>query len=678
MGLIDEDQLALALKIQKESLTFSDDVEARKLAQIIQLGSIVNSTLNISEVLHNVMELANGVTNAVASTLMLLDQDTGELVFSVPTGPKSDELTDVRIPPGKGIAGWVAEHRQPLLIPDVGRDERFFPNIDKMVGFKTESILCVPLQSKGRLIGVLEAINKEDQGRFDKEDELMLGIFATQAAMAIENARLYSEVNLHLEELQEKQRSLEESEFKYRTVSEMTSDFSFCYKNDGRGGFFLEWITDAFKAVTGYDQDRFNTNPDCLEIFHPDDREKVREIFNKACQGASGGGKFRLLAAGGETIWLKISYHPLESEDGSRVERIVGVAREITAQVKAREEKEVLERMFRQSQKMEALGTLTGGIAHDFNNILQAISGSAQLIARQEKTGEIAKYVAQIESSTQRAVDLVTRLLTFSRDMKPKLAPLDLNHELAQVRTILKQTFPRMIVLENDLAQDLPPIKGDSNQIHHLVLNLAANARDAMPQGGVLRFSTQKVFLDQDALGRDSDLCPGEYVRLVVSDNGVGMDRATRRKAFEPFFTTKEVGKGTGLGLSSVYGIVQSHGGRIDCTSALGQGTSFAIDLPVSDEAVSRGKRKSGEEQRKHPGGSLEKILIVDDEPLVLDISREFLEQSGFRGPDRGHGRAGPGDVQVRRRGYRPDPPGPEHARHGRPQDPGADPGTRP
>jgi transcriptional regulator with GAF, ATPase, and Fis domain len=189
MGFATREQLEQALKQQEEMAAVYSPLRSEKLGASIEIASIVNSTLDLSEVLARIMRYANRVTDSVASTLMLRDDNTGELVFSVPTGPQADRLTDMRLAPGKGIAGWVVEHEQPLLIPDVRKDPRFYRGIDKTTGFETKSILCVPLKAKTRLIGVLEAINKVDGTSFTEEDQLLLSIFAYQAAMAIENAR---------------------------------------------------------------------------------------------------------------------------------------------------------------------------------------------------------------------------------------------------------------------------------------------------------------------------------------------------------------------------------------------------------------------------------------------------------------------------------------------------------
>ncbi len=221
MGVTTKEQLDQAMRKQEYAEVYKL-LESEKMGAVIEKCTIINSTLNIADVLENIMKYANLVTNSTASTLMLLDEETGELVFSVPTGPKSDELTDVRIPSGKGIAGWVAENEQHLLISDARKDTRFYGYIDKITGYQTKSVLCVPLMTKSKLIGVLEVINKTDDISFTEEDAILLNFFANQVAVAIENARYYGELKRKYKEEKQMQEKLAESE-KLRALGLMTS-----------------------------------------------------------------------------------------------------------------------------------------------------------------------------------------------------------------------------------------------------------------------------------------------------------------------------------------------------------------------------------------------------------------------------------------------------------------------
>jgi len=280
-----------------------------------------------------------------------------------------------------------------------------------------------------------------------------------------------------------------------------------------------------------------------------------------------------------------------------------------------------------QAQKLDAVGTLAGGIAHDFNNLLQAIHGYAELALL--KTSEAqpgrAEFI-EIKQAAVRAGELTQGLLTFSRQVPGKLRPVDVNREIVEVMKLLSRTIPKMIKTEVSLANDIRTVGADPVQLHQAVINLVLNARDAMPDGGTLLIETKNVELDDRQCKALPGCKPGEYVRLLISDTGCGMDCATRDRIFEPFFSTKERGSGTGLGLSIVYGIVKSHGGSINCYSEPGQGTTFRIYLPgiKSEPSV-----REAQQNQALPVGN-ETILLVDDEALLRNLASEILTRLGY------------------------------------------------
>lgn len=258
MGALTEEQIQHALEVQKEMIEKYFSVECESLVSVMEMAGMVNSSLNLVEVLSLMMENANRVTRAEASTLMLLDELTGDLVFSVPTGPIADKLVDVRLKRGQGIAGWVAENEKPVIVNDVARDDRFFSQIDEISDFKTKSILAVPLKAKGELIGVLELINKADGSEFNAEDALLMTIYSEQAAMAIENARLYGELQLQAEQSVRMQEELARAE-KFRALAQLSAGFAHDFRN------ILNAII-GFAEISLLDAEKDETREDIQEI----------------------------------------------------------------------------------------------------------------------------------------------------------------------------------------------------------------------------------------------------------------------------------------------------------------------------------------------------------------------------------------------------------------------------
>ena len=309
---------------------------------------------------------------------------------------------------------------------------------------------------------------------------------------------------------------------------------------------------------------------------------------------------------------------------------LVFAGRDISERLKAEKEKEALQSQLIQAQKMEALGTLAGGIAHDFNNILAGILGYTELALMEARNGRATpNELEEVIKFTGRAQELIRQIMTFSRKMDFALRPIDLNQVIVETVPLLEHTIPKMISVQVSLAQNLPLVDGDATQIEQMLLNLASNAKDAMPEGGKLILETELATITQEDADHRLDADPGEFVLMSVSDTGRGMDKATVSHIFEPFYTTKEVGKGTGLGLASAFGIVKSHGGRIECYSELGHGTTFRIYLPAlppHDQSAA----VQFEESDDVVGGT-ETILLVDDEAALREIGSRSLRAHGYK-----------------------------------------------
>ena len=298
---------------------------------------------------------------------------------------------------------------------------------------------------------------------------------------------------------------------------------------------------------------------------------------------------------------------------------------EIRQREQAEEKTEQLQHQLQHAQKMEAIGTLAGGIAHDFNNLLQGIQGYCELLLF-KNTDQPPRDMQEILRAAKRGGELTRQLLTFSRKVESNLAPIDLNQVISDMRDMLERTIPKMIKVKLHLKTNLSFVKGDSSQLEQVLMNLAVNARDAMPEGGLLTIGTEDVVLDPQYHLILPEIAPGPYVLLTVSDTGQGMDLATQNRIFDPFFTTKSVGKGTGLGLAIVYGIVKNHQGHITCYSEPAKGTAFKVYL----QAITHNAATIREEAADDMPRGTETILLIDDEVFIREIGQRILKEFGY------------------------------------------------
>jgi PAS domain S-box-containing protein len=364
---------------------------------------------------------------------------------------------------------------------------------------------------------------------------------------------------------------------------------------------------------------------------HPEDRKLVNAEINKHLTGETPVhvSEYRIQCKDGNYKWILDRGKVVTRDQDGHPLRVIGTYTDITQRKQAEEDRIKLEDQLRQAHKMEAVGTLAGGIAHDFNNILAAITGYTELACDAVSEGkDNTKFLENVLKSSERAKVLVQQILAFSRRAETDMKPMDLNHEVFATAQLIERMIPKMISIELHLDKDLRLIKGDPNQIEQALLNLAGNAKDAMPNGGKLIIETRNVTLDQEYTNGRLGLLPGEYVQLTVSDTGHGIDKDTLDHIFDPFYTTKELGKGTGLGLASVYGIVKSHGGEITCYSEPGSGAAFKVYLPVFQQEV-RDSLEAPRQPQQLQGGT-ETLLLVDDEDSLRDLGSQTLSMAGY------------------------------------------------
>jgi two-component system cell cycle sensor histidine kinase/response regulator CckA len=358
-----------------------------------------------------------------------------------------------------------------------------------------------------------------------------------------------------------------------------------------------------------------------LQTLHPDDRPDIELALQRAMTNQQPlDTEFRIFRSDDTTRWLSIQSDVFVDAEG-QPQRIVGVHRDVT-------EKKDLQAQFLQAQRLESLGTLASGIAHDLNNILTPILGVTQLLPLKfpDLPDSTQHLLDTLESSARRGSSLIKQILSFARGVEGKRITLQLSHILQEIRLIINQTLPKSIDISLELEPHLWPVMGDVTQLHQVFMNLCVNARDAMPDGGSLRIAAQNVQFDDCTASEFLEAHPGAYLRVTVTDTGKGIPPEIVSRIFDPFFTTKEIGKGTGLGLSAVMGIVKSHGGFVDVSSEVNQGSQFAVYLPASQEAAI-----APDDDTHLLAGHQETIFVIDDEAAIRSVLATILEINHYQ-----------------------------------------------
>ncbi|HWR49671.1 MAG TPA: PAS domain S-box protein [Bryobacteraceae bacterium] len=410
--------------------------------------------------------------------------------------------------------------------------------------------------------------------------------------------------------------ALRESERRFRGLLENVGILAVIIDHD----WTITFCNDHFLQVTGWSRDEL-IGANWLERCIPaHERDKLKALFRDSASG----GPFplhygnSLLTRDGTERWIEWDNSPLRAEDG-RLAGTASLGRDLTRQ-------RTLEEQLRQSQKLEAIGRLAGGVAHDFNNLLTVISGYTELLLAEHKhRGPSRLPLEAIRTASQRATELVQQLLAFSRKQMLQPKVLDVGAILHESVKMLHRLIGEHIELTCRSDPALSNIEADPGQIHQVIMNLALNARDAMPNGGTLTIEAANAALDEGYAACHPDVQPGRYVRLTFIDTGCGMDEATRERIFEPFFTTKGVGKGTGLGLSTVYGVVKQSGGHIAVSSQPEHGTTFEVYLPAANRRAARPRRRKAATAQAEGA-----VLVVEDDPTVRALTADSLRRFGY------------------------------------------------
>jgi len=528
-------------------------------------------------------------------------------------------------------------HKAPYgiaLIDNDGKITYINPAFTNITGYTLEDIF-LGRQWLHKALGFLEyreeIINSQKRGVVEKCIEKTFSIICKNGEIKaievrptlLDDGRIVM-ILFDITERKRAEEALSHSEEQYRLIAENTKDL-ICTL-DLQGNF--HYVSPSFKEVLGYSPEEL-TGLNAFSLIHPDDRETTMKIYQQALiNKEAGNAEFRYRHKNGNWRVFESVGSWIFSGNGVPPQSVL-VSRDITERKQTEEKMAALQVQLGQSQKMEAIGRLGGGIAHDFNNILAVIQGYSDLcLFRIPKEDPLREDIQAITNAVKRAANLISQLLAFSRRQTMKMEVIDLNPLLQDLEKMLRRVIGEDVELVTTLPDDLGRVKADPGQIEQILLNLAVNARDAMPSGGKLTIETANVTLKESSSQNHMGLTPGHYVMISIMDTGLGMTQEVKDRIFEPFFTTKEIGKGTGLGLSMVYGIVKQSGGHIGVDSEPGKGTTFRIYLPRVDEPLVEVEEK--EEIAGPPLGN-ETILVVEDEEEVRKLVARSLKKQGYK-----------------------------------------------
>jgi two-component system, cell cycle sensor histidine kinase and response regulator CckA len=621
-------------------------VRVKQMEAVRAVSIDITRELDLTTLLRLIVQRAVELVNAAGGGVVFLWDETSQYLIPQTWHGVGEWIQKARLQLGEGLTGRVAQQRTGMHVHHYQLSPFAVPGLAPHIG--PMAVLAEPLLYRGELLGVITLGNVGTGQLFSAPDHELLGLFAAQAAIAIENARLFQAVQdqasqltqantaLHTEvaERRRAEIALRESEERYRAFVAHSSEgiwrFEFAtpvpitLPEDEQIEVFyaqcyLAECNDVMARMYGFTSadDIVGIRLEALLVrSDPDNLTFLRNFIRSG---------YRLVDA---------ESHEVDREGNTKIflNTFVGIVengllvhtwgnqRDIT-------ERRRLEERLLQTQKMAAIGTLAGGIAHDFNNILAAILGYTELaiddmLPQNPQHG----YLQEVLTAGKRARDLVQQILTFSRQTKHQRHPVHLHQLIQETLVMLRASLPATIIIQQHLDEQIGPVMVDTTQMHQVLMNLCTNAEYAMREtGGLLDVCLEAVTLGPNAAALHPGLHPGRYVRIVVHDSGHGITSEVQERIFEPFFTTKEVGEGTGMGLAVAHGIVANHGGVITVESSPGHGTTFAVYLPYTTPVAPPSQQP--ETPLLHGQG---RILLVDDEPPLVRIGHDMLVSLGY------------------------------------------------
>jgi PAS domain S-box-containing protein len=599
-------QAALALE---NSRLYEESERRRRESEVFAgVAQAITSSLDLDTVLRRITDSAKELVGSDLAMIGFREGDSEAVTVRHRVGSRYTSDRTFAIEPGKGFGGQALLTGRPLRTDDYAND----PAIGKeylgaVVRDDSVSAMVVPIKSEGRVVGLLYVANRSHRP-FSDHDEATLLRLADEAAVAIQNAQLFARER--------------ESERRYRTLVESSIQGLHIQR---------EWITlfanPAFARMLGYDDAAELIGLDARHWITPQDATRLESDRAARLRGEPVPSQYELQVGrrDGSLIWVDIQVAEILWEGEPAIQSTV---LDITERKRAEQALRQSEAQLRQVQKMEAVGQLAGGVAHDFNNLLTVITGRTELLLLRLATDDPRRRdVELVRKTADRAASLTQQLLAFSRKQMLQPRVLDLNGVVAGMAQMLKPLIGETIELDSLLDPTLAHVKADPAQIEQIILNLAVNARDAMPQGGRITIETGNVELDDAFVAAHPGASAGAHAMLSVRDTGTGMSPEVQAHLFEPFFTTKGVGKGTGLGLATVYGIVKQHGGYIRIESAPGAGTVVRIYLARVAAVPDAASAPAADAPAIAGSGT---VLVVEDEHELRALATEVLGLAGY------------------------------------------------
>jgi PAS domain S-box-containing protein len=604
----------LTKKLTEQNERLEQEIFERKRAESLVSGQtqvleMIATGASLSDVLDSLARMIEEHSNGMLCSILLLDRNGINLRHgAAPSLPETynSALNGIAIDAFVGSCGVAASLSKPIIVSDIISDPLWRDFRELALSHQLHACWSRPILSKnGSVLGTFAMYYREPKN-FSSQDLQLLEIATHIAGIVIERKRAEEEQEQTLQKILEQ-----------AALLDITTDAILVRDLNNQ----IQYWNKAAEHVYGWTaEEALGKNANEL-IYRRERLDQLENSRKTLAEYGSWQSELYQVTKEGKDIIVASRWILVRDEDG-QPKSVLTVNTDIT-------EKKQLESQFLRTQRLESLGTLASGIAHDLNNTLTPVMMTVQLLECKLPDEQSQQWLSIMETNIKRAAELVKQVLSFSRGLEGQRTALEVEHLISEIERIAKQTFSKAIEIRTDIVTpNLWAISGNATQLHQVLMNLCVNARDAMPDGGILDISVKNFWVDAHYARMNIEAKVGPYVVITVSDTGIGIRNEVIDRIFEPFFTTKEVGKGTGLGLSTVIGIVKSHGGFVQVLSKVGKGTQFQVYLPG---ILTRETNGLPAEHYQLPTGHGELILVVDDEDSIREITKTSLETYGYK-----------------------------------------------